>query len=353
MAEDKDSKTEEPTSKKLGDARKKGNVGKSAEIVGAAILSFSSIYLIFYSSELFVQIKQMMLFIFSFIGKDIEHIPYYAISYTVIQLLLISLAPLFMLVLFVAIVSNVQQFGFLMVPLKVDFSKLNPISGFKNLFSFKKLIEALKLTAKLVVIFLVMYSIVLITANDILSMMDMGLGSSITKIIELITYYVIAILLIIIIFAIMDMWFVKYHYIKSLKMTKQEVKEEHKQMDGNPEIKGRIRRIQMKMAMQRMMSNVQDADVVITNPTHYAVALQYEQGGMASAPLVVAKGTGFVALKIKDIANKHNIPIIEDPSMAKALHSQIEVEEEIPEEFYQAIADIFSYIYKMKNKKLR
>jgi flagellar biosynthetic protein FlhB len=353
MAEDKDSKTEQPTSKKLNDARKKGNVGKSAEVVGAIILFFGSIYLIFYSSELFVQIKKMMLFVFSFVGKDMEDATYYAIGNTVLNVFLIGLAPLFMLVVFLAIASNVMQFGFLMVPLKIDFSKLNPINGLKNLFSLKKLVEALKLTAKLIVIFTVMYSIVLVTANDILSMLDMGLGDSIEQIVDLLTYYVTAILIIIIIFAIIDMWFVKHHYIKSLKMTKQEVKEEHKQMDGNPEIKGRIRRIQMKMAMQRMMSNVQDADVVITNPTHYAVALQYEQGGVASAPLVVAKGTDFIALKIKDIANEHNIPIIENPSIAKALHAQIEIDEEIPEEFYQAIADIFSYIYQLKNKKLR
>ncbi len=347
MAEDKDSKTEEPTSKKLEDTRKEGNVGKSAEVVGAGILFFASVYLLFFSTNLFVEMKKMMLFVFSFIGQDLGDTAYYAITNTVISLLLEGLTPLFILVIVLAIALNVAQFGFLMNPLKVEWSKINPISGLKNLFSLKKLVEALKLSAKLTFIFVVMYAIILLTSNDILTMMDMGIGASIDLILELTFYFVFAILLIIIIFAIIDFWFTKYHYIKSLKMSKQEIKDEHKQMDGNPEIKGRIRSIQMKMAMQRMMGDVKEADVVITNPTHYAVALQYNQG-TATAPKVIAKGIDFLALKIKDIARENEIPIVENPSMARALHDQLEVDQEIPEEFYQAIADIFGYIYNLK-----
>jgi len=347
MAEDKDSKTEEPTSKKLEDTRKEGNVGKSAEVVGAGVLFFASVYLLFFSTDLFVEIKKMMLFIFSFIGQDLGETGYLAITNTVITLLLEGLTPLFILVIILSISLNVAQFGFLMNPLKMEFSKLNPISGLKNLFSLKKLVEAIKLMAKLTFVFIVMYAIILVTANDILSMMDMGLGASLDLILELTAYFVSAILLIIIIFAIIDFWFTKYHYIKSLKMSKQEIKDEHKQMDGNPEIKGRIRSIQMKMAMQRMMGDVKDADVVITNPTHYAVALQYNQG-TATAPKVIAKGIDFIALKIKDIARENDVPIVENPSMARALHDQLEVDQEIPEEFYQAIADIFGYIYNLK-----
>ena len=180
-------------------------------------------------------------------------------------------------------------------------------------------------------------------------MMDMGMGASLRLIIELTGYFIAAILLIIIIFAIIDFYFTKHYYIESLKMSKQEIKDESKQMDGNPEIKGRIRAIQRKMAQQRMMQDVSDADVVITNPTHYAVALKYEQGE-SSAPKVVAKGIDYIAIKIKDIARENKIPIIENPALARGLHDQLEVEQEIPEEFYKAIADIFSYIYNLENK---
>ncbi len=348
MADDEDDKTEEPTSKKVEDAKNEGNVGKSAEVAGAAVLFFCSIYLLFFSGKMFIELKKMMLYIFSFIGQEMDGTVYFAISYTVVTSLLYALMPFFILVLAMAFVFNVMQFGFVFTPLKIKFEKINPISGIKNVFSFKKILEALKLMAKLFIIFVVMCVIIMFTANDILSMMDMGIGASFDSIMKLTLYFLSAILLIVIIFAIMDFYFTKHYYIKSLRMSKQEVKDEHKQMDGNPEIKGRIRSIQMKMSMQRMMTDVPDADVVITNPTHYAVALKYEQG-KSSAPKMVAKGINYIALKIKDIARENDIPIIENPAVARALHDQIDIGEEIPEEFYKAIADIFSYIYNLKN----
>ena len=348
MADDEE-KTEEPTDKKIDDAVKEGNVGKSAEVPGAAILFFASVYLLFFSSNLFNELKKMMLYIFSFIGKDLDTTVYYTITYTVIMNLLYALMPLFILVLFLAFIFNVMQFGFVFTPLAFKFDKLNPISGIKNVFSMKKALEAFKLFFKLVIIFIVMYIIILLVANDLLSMMDMGIGASIDMLLRLTAFFIIGILLIVIIFAIIDFYFTKHYYMKSLRMSKQEIKDEHKQMDGNPEIKGRIRQIQRKMAMQRMMSDVENADVIITNPNHYAVALEYKKE-QSSAPKVVAKGINFIALKIKDIGRENNIPIIENPSLARALHDQIEVEQEIPEEFYQAIADIFSYIYNLNKQ---
>jgi flagellar biosynthetic protein FlhB len=349
MPADEDDKTEEPTSKKLEDARNEGNVGKSAEVAGAAVLFFSSIYLLFFSQNLFLELKKMMLYIFSFIGQEMDGTVYFSIAYTIINTLLYALLPLFILIVVMAFAFNVLQFGFVFTPLKFKLEKIDPISGMKNVFSFKKFIEAMKLMIKLTIIFVVMYAIVIFVGNDILSMMDMGVGASFDTLIRLTAYFIAAILLIIIIFAIIDFYFTKHYYIKSLRMSKQEVKDEHKQMDGNPEIKGRIKQIQRKMAQERMMSDAQEADVVITNPTHYAVALKYDQT-KSSAPKVVAKGINYIALKIKDIARENNIPIIENPSLARALHDQLEVEQEIPEEFYKAIADIFSYIYNLDNK---
>jgi len=349
MAGEEDDKTEDPTDKKIEDAKKEGNVGKSAEVPGAAILFFSSIYLLFFSQHFFLEIKKMMLYVYSFIGSNMDGTVYFTITYTIVTTLLYALAPLFILVVVLAFAFNVMQFGFIFTPLKLELNKINPISGMKNVFSLKKVIEALKLMAKLTIIFIVMCLIILLVTNDILSMMDMGVGASIYTLVKLTGYFIAAILLIVIIFAIIDFYFVKHYYIKSLKMSKQEIKDEHKQMDGNPEIKGRIRQIQRKMAQQRMMADVADADVVITNPTHYAVALQYEQD-KASAPKVIGKGVDYIALKIKDIARENDIPIIENPSLARALHDQLEIDQEIPEEFYKAIADIFSYIYNLENK---
>jgi len=349
MADDQE-KTEEPTSKKIDDAKKEGNVPKSVEVPGAAVLFFSSIYLLFFASDIFIYIKKMMLYIFSFIGKDIDSIAFYSITYNVITTLLYSLMPLFIIVLVFIVAFNVMQFGFLTVPLAIKLEKINPISGFKNIFSMKKAIEALKLSAKLTIIFIVMVIILMIIWDDILKMMDTQLNDSLNMMITLMVYFIITILLIIIIFAIIDFFFTRHYYFKQLKMSKQEIKDEHKQLDGDPLIKGRIRQIQMKMSRQRMLSDVAEADVVITNPTHYAVALKYQKE-QSNAPIVVGKGIDFLAIKIKEIARVNNIPIIENPSMARALYDQLEVEQEIPKEFYEAVAEIFTYIYELNKKR--
>lgn len=351
MADDQE-KTEQPTGKKLSDARNEGNVPKSMEVSGAAVLFFASIYLLFFSTFLFEEIQKMMLYIYSFIGKDIDEAVYLSLAHTISSILLYALAPLFILVVVLAIVSNVAQFGFVVTPLKIDFSKIDPISGIKNVFSLRKLLEALKLTFKLIIIFVVMVVIFALVWNDIIAMMDMGLGASMDLILKLTTYFVASILLIIIIFAIIDYLFTRHYYIEQLKMSKQEIKEEYKQMEGDPQVKGRIRSIQMKMSRQRMLKDVASADVVITNPTHYAVALHYKKEEQ-TAPKVVGKGIDFLALKIKDIARENKIPIIENPALARALYDQVEVEKEIPNEFYKAIAEIFTYVYELNKQGRR
>jgi len=348
MADDQE-KTEEPTSKKIEDAKKEGNVPKSTEVPGAAILFFSSIYLLFFAGPAFNEIKNMMLYVMSFIGKDIDASIYYTLTYTITMSMLYALTPLFIMVIIFAIAFNVMQFGFLTVPLAIKLEKINPISGIKNVFSMKKVLEALKLTAKLIIIFIVMLVILGIIKEDILAMMDTQVIGSVAVLIKLTAYFLASILLIIIIFAIIDYFFTRYYYFKQLKMSKQEIKEEHKQMEGDPLVKGRIRQIQMKMSRQRMLQDVSDADVVITNPTHYAVALKYQKD-QANAPIVTAKGINFLAIKIKDIARENKIPIIENPAMARALYDQLEVEQEIPKEFYEAVAEIFTYLYELNKK---
>ena len=347
---DEEEKTEEPTGKKIDDSKAEGNVPKSAEVAGAAILFFTTIYLLFFAGTLFKEIEKTMLYIYSFIGQDLNGRVFFEITTTIASTLMIAMFPLFFLVLFFGVVFNVMQFGFLAVPLAIKLDKINPVSGFKNVFSAKKAIEALKLTAKLILIFIVMMIILAIVWDSILAMMNKEIHASLDAMITLTIYFLLTILLIIIIFAIIDFFFTRHYYFKQLRMSKQEIKDEHKQMEGDPLVKGRIRQIQMKMSKQRMMADVPTADVVITNPTQYAVALKYDNE-KSEAPIVIAKGINFLALKIKDIARESKIPIVEDPALARALYDQVEVEQEIPESLYKAIAEIFTFVYNLNNKK--
>jgi len=347
MADDQE-KTEEPTSKKIEDSKKEGNVPKSAEVSGAAVLFFSSLYLLFFADSLFLEIQRSMYYIYSFIGEEVDGRTFYTIVTTVISSIMFSMIPLFFIVLFCALIFNVMQFGFIITPVKLELQKIDPISGFKNVFSMKKAIEALKLTAKLTIIFIVMVIIFAIVWDAVLAMMDKDVRASLEAMIELTLYFLLTILLIIIIFAIIDFFFTRYYYFKQLRMSKQEIKDEHKQLEGDPLVKSRIRQIQMKMSQQRMMADVPDADVVITNPTHYAVALKYDKD-KSDAPIVVAKGIDFLALKIKEIALESKVPLIEDPALARALYDQVDVERQIPQSMYKAIAEIFTYIYNLNN----
>lgn len=349
MADNDDEKTEEPTPRKIEDAKKEGNVSKSMEVVGASTLFFGSVYLLFFSSFSMLEIQKMMRFVYSFIGQEMDSTVWYAITHTIVRTALYALMPIFALVVILTFVFNWVQFGMIMIPIKFKLEKLDPISGMKNVFSAKKGLEALKLTVKLLIIFAVMVILFLLTGESFLAMMDKEVTASLDAMITLIMYFLSTILLIIIIFAIIDFYFTRFYYLKSLRMSKQDVKDEFKNMDGDPQVKARIRRIQMQMSAKRMMSNVPDADVVITNPTHYAVALKYDSK-TTSAPVVVAKGIDFIASRIKEIARENSVPIIENPSLARALHDQIEVDQQIPEEFYKAIAEIFSYVYELKKK---
>lgn len=349
MADDEE-KTEDPTSKKLEDAKSEGNIAKSTEIVGAVVLVFGSIYLLFFSSFSTTEIKKLMLYSYGFIGQEMDETTYFTIVFSIGITLLKVLAPLFILIMILVLAANWMQFGFVSVPLKFDLQKLDPIKGLKDMFSFKKLLEALKLTLKLAIIIGVMFLLFSISYKDILYMMSQDTNATLQSIVNFSIFFILTILFIIVIFAIIDFYFTKFYYIKSLKMSKQEIKDEYKNMEGDPQVKGRIRRIQMQMAQKRMMSSVPNADVIITNPTHYAVALSYDNS-KNKAPVVVAKGIDFIALRIKEIGRENSVPIIENPALARSLFEQIDVEKEIPNEFYKAMAEIFSYVYELKRKR--
>lgn len=340
MADDED-KTEEPTGKRIDDAKAEGNVPKSAEVVGAVNLFFGTVYILFLFTFSADAIKKMMYFIFSFIGtEELDGPVFYAITHTVVTTLLYTVAPIFVLVIVLTLVAHWAQFGMVSTPLKFDLSKIKFFSGLKGLFSFKKMLQALKLLAKLFLIFLIMVVLFILTGDSFLGMMDKELNAALDEMHTLLVYFIFTILTIIIIFAIIDLFFTRYYYFKSLRMSKQDIKDEFKNMEGDPRIKARIRSIQMQMFRKRMMSNVPTADVVITNPTHYAVALKYDQS-KNSAPIVIAKGVDFIALKIREIARENKIPIIENPSLARALHTQIEIDQQIQKNSIKPLQKFF------------
>jgi flagellar biosynthetic protein FlhB len=350
MADDGD-KTEEPTAKKLDKAREEGNVPKSAEVVGATILLFGTVYMLFWASYTYDSIKKLMIYIFNKIGQNLDSTDYYNIVNNIILQIFYGLAPFFLAVVILAVSLNIAQFGLVMNPLKFKFEKLNPIGGLKGLFSLKKLLEAVKLLAKLSLIVFVMTILFGLTYKGFLAMMDKDISTSLDAMFTLLLYFLEAILFIVILFAVIDYFFTRHYYFKSLKMSKEEVKDEHKNMEGDPKVKAKIKNIQYQLHFERMRANAKDADVVITNPTHYSVALKYDSS-TNSAPKVVAKGIDFLALKIRDVAKENKIPIIENPPLARALYDQIEIDHEIPEEFYQAMAEVFSYVHELnKNKR--
>lgn len=261
------------------------------------------------------------------------------------------LAPLMATVIVLGLVSNVAQFGFLLSAetLSPKFSKLNPLEGLKRLFSRQAMAELLKSVLKIGLVGLVAFYTVKKEYYNLPSLIDLDVrgiltyGGGISFRILLNTGMVILTL------ALLDYAFQRWDYEKSLMMTKEEIKEESKQSEGNPQIKSRIRSLQREAARKRMMQAVPTADVIVTNPTHIAVAIKYEAGKMR-APVVVAKGTGFIAEKIKELARENRVPVMENKPLARAMYKMVNIGKEVPSDLYQAVAEVLAYVYKLKRR---
>ena len=233
--------------------------------------------------------------------------------------------------------------------LKPKFSRMNPISGFKKLISLRSLVELIKSAVKIVIVLFILYSQIKSQMHAVMSMSEVGVGQGIIWTFETAFNIAIRIGLWMVLFGIIDYFYQWWDFEKQMKMTKQELKEEFKQTEGNPQTKGRIRDIQRRMSVARMMQQVPLADVVIKNPTHFAVALRYDKK-KDRAPVVLAKGQDFLALKIIEIAEENDVSVIENRPLARGLYEATELNQEIPEEFYQAVADVLVYIYNLKRK---
>lgn len=345
-----DDKTEEATPKKLQEARKKGQVPKSVELNSAIVLLGAVLVLTFISNFYYNNGRLFIIDSFKLIKKDELGLTDVAnIFIYMAKNGLIAGLPVILTVLVLGVVANIAQVGFLTSTegLKPKLEKLNPIEGFKRIFSKRSVVELLKSIAKIALIFFVSYKYISSKIFEILKTSDLNPNGVFPFIKNILDTQLNRVIIIMIVIGITDFVFQKRQFKRDMRMTKQEVKEEYKQTEGDPQLKSKIRQKQKQLAMRRMMHEVPKATVVITNPTHYAVALKYERG-KNSAPTVIAKGVDVVALRIKEIAKENSVPIVENKALARALYAKVDIDQSIPMELYQAVAEILAYVYSLK-----
>ena len=345
-------RTEQATPKRKEEARAKGQVAKSRELASVAVL-LSGLFTLYWGNAFFITrlCQDLSYYLAHLSSIHITTDTLQAIALLGMKQFFVLLGPLFLVITFIALLSNYLQVGslFTLEPISPKFSKISPLEGLKRLISLQSLVEFLKSLFKLVVVSWIAYS----TVRDQLVLLPPLLDQSpfqITSFIGLVSFKIFwKSCLAMIFLSILDYMYQRWDFEKNLKMTKQEVKEEYKQTEGDPQVKSRIRSIQREMARKRMMQEVPEADVVITNPTHLAVALKYESGKM-EAPIVLAKGAGVIAEKIRQIARQNLVPVVENKPLAQSLYKLVDIGEVIPENLFQAVAEIFAYVYRLKGK---
>lgn len=351
MAEESDlEKTEEASPKRLEKAREEGDVPRSRELAACAVLFAAGLSLMMLQQPLNTALKDSLRSGLQF-DRSMAFDPVSLLmksSHTVVDLL-IAFAPLALILLAVAIASPVLVGGWVFSnkAYMPQFGRLNPLRGIGNMFSKNALAELVKSMGKAFIVSAVAYWVVSSDMEPILSLSNMPIEAGISEVSDLMMTGFITIVAALIFIAALDVPYQLYQYAEKHKMTKEEVKQESKETEGNPEIKGKIRQQQREMARRRMMSKIPTADVVITNPTHYAVAVKYQEQGM-SAPIVVAKGADAVALKIREIAKEHKIVTLESPKLARALYAHTELDHEIPEALYAAVAEVLAYVFQLR-----
>jgi len=346
-----DDKTEEATPKKKSDARKKGQIPKSKDVALALTLLSSTIVIATLGGYVGNELKATMItFLNNYLNMTLDYSSVQKILVIVTWRLAVTFLPVVIPIMFMGILANFLQTGGLITlePLKPDLQKLNPISGLKRMFSMRSLVQLIKDSAIVAVVGFIGYKFIKDNYTYILTLGDLDAAGVISAIGNLTVSIFFKITIIMVVIALTDYIYQRYQFNKDLRMTKQEIKEEFKQSDGDPQIKGKIRQKQREMAMRRMMQEVPKATVVVTNPTHISVALKYEEG--QSAPVVVAKGADSVALRIKELAKENDVPIIENKPLARIMYKELEINQEVPVEMYQAVAEILALVYKLKKK---
>lgn len=351
MADDQE-KTEEPTQKKIDDARMEGNVPKSQDMSGLFTLFVAILGFLLLFNFIIDHYFNLYRYYFSLFTHDFNRELVFEIAFITMREFLIMVIPLAILVAIAGIGASFAQFGFVFTtkPLIPDFKKIDPIKGTKNLISMKKLIEGIKITLKASVTLGIGFVFFFMFIKELPLVAAFGIHDQLEWLRDKAIIMALVMLLITFVFALADIIIVRKQYFDQLKMSKQEVKDEMKNMDGDPMVKAKIRQIQMQMSQKRMMSEVPTADVVITNPTHYAVAIRYKEG-QDMAPTVVAKGMNQIALNIKKIARENEVHIVQNPPLARSIYKDVDLDAPIPETLFQAVAEVLAYVYKMDKKR--
>ncbi len=349
---DKSEKTEDPTQKKLEDAQKRGDVVKSQEV--------TTWFMIFGSTLLFALMAPMAS------GHVVRSLEYFVANADRLEVggpglgpvmeglawsvLVPTLLPLSALMLAAVAANLVQHQPVLSVdPIKPKLSKISPIQGFKRLFSLEALVNFAKGMVKLGVVGAVMFFVMWPERARLDTMMTMDANLILVTFQQLGVKLLVATLMVVTVIAVGDYMYQRYKWWERQKMTMKEVRDEHKQMEGDPQVKSRIRQLRQQRAQKRMMASVPESTVVVTNPTHYAVALKYDES--MEAPMCVAKGQDAVALRIREMAREHDVPIVENPPLARALHGSVDIDGTIPVEHFKAVAQVIGYVMRLKSRR--
>ncbi|MCL5990651.1 MAG: flagellar biosynthesis protein FlhB [Bacteroidetes bacterium] len=358
MAENKEGqeKTEPASAKRLNEARARGQVSKSMDVTTAAMMLFGGIIIFLFGNALISGIQDFMRYMFY--NSSSINITDNNVGSLFIQILLLLskiLLPILVLIMIIALIAEVSQVGFTFATKKFTegnhFKQIfNPFSGLKKIFmSGRAVFELVKSFAKLLLFSLIVYQVLDARAEETVGLMERPIEDIGAFIAAVCFELLIKISVVFILIAVVDFFYQKYRFKEDMKMTKQETKEETKQTEGDPKIKQRIRSILRSRLRKLMLKKVRTAEVVITNPTHFAVALSYKSEDM-SAPVLVAKGLDYLALQIREIAEQAGVPIVEDPPLARVIYYQVDVEQEIPENLFKAVAQVLAYVYHLKRK---
>ena len=346
-------KTEVPTEKKRRESREEGQVAFSKELSSAALLAGIVLTLVATSPIILDAMRQLMSQIFRDLAQseELSIDSIFTLSGEILSIILPAFAPFAAVIIFVGIFASVLQVGVLITfkAISPKFNKISPLTGLKRLFSSQSLADFLKSMAKLIIVGFVGY----LTYIEKITELN-GLSVSTPESILIYNFTVVAevagkIVLALVAIAIFDYFYQRWHHEQQLMMTKQEVKDETKQTEGDPQLKARIRQIQREMSNARMMQEVPKADAVIVNPTHFSVAILYDRDVM-TAPEVIAKGADHLALRMRTVARENNVPILERPELARDLYANVEIGDDIPERFYKAIAEILAFVYRLRKR---
>ncbi|MDT8403917.1 flagellar biosynthesis protein FlhB [Sulfuriflexus sp.] len=346
-------RTEQPTPKRLNDAREKGQIARSRELNTTAVLMTGAAGMLFLGDNLMQGISGVMAQ-----GLTVER-PHIFDTAAMLQLLearsidaLLTLVPLFTLLVVAAFLSPMVLggFSFSTKALAFKWDKLDPIKGLGRVFAVRGLVELLKALGKFLIIGGVTVTYLWFHIDDFLQLGGMGIEDALARVGDLLFWSFLAISSALIMITLLDVPFQLWDHNRQLMMTMQEVKDENKETEGHPEVKQHVRNLQQQMAERRMMQDVPNADVVVTNPSHYAVALKYDQNSMG-APRVIAKGADLIAAEIRNVAHKHNVPVATAPPLTRALFYSTELNDEIPAGLYLAVAQVLAYIYQLRERR--